>query len=194
MPRSRIRTASRPRSADYDLHLLGEGTHYRLYEQLGAHPARLDGVDGVRFAVWAPNARRVSVVGDFNGWDGRRHPMRLHPGNGIWEIFVPGVGRGARYKFEIIGRVGRAPRAQGRPVRLRLRARRRRAPPPSVCRLDALRLGRRGAGWPSARRRHALRRPMSIYEVHLGSWRRVPEEGDRFLELPRARPSSSPTT
>ena len=88
--------------SDFDLHLLGEGAHYRAYEKLGAHPAALDGVTGVVFAVWAPNARRVSVVGDFNGWDGRRHPMRLHPGNGLWELFVPGLGEGALYKFEIL--------------------------------------------------------------------------------------------
>ena len=91
----------------YDLHLLGEGTHYRVYDKLGAHRARVDGVDGVIFAVWAPNAKRVSVVGDWNAWDGRRHPMRLHPGNGIWELFVPGVAEGARYKFEILDRWGK---------------------------------------------------------------------------------------
>jgi len=78
--------------SDFDLHLLAEGTHYRAYEKLGAHLATVDGVAGVRFAVWAPNARRVSVVGDWNGWDGRVHAMRLHPGNGLWEIFIPGVG------------------------------------------------------------------------------------------------------
>jgi 1,4-alpha-glucan branching enzyme len=83
----------------YDLHLLGEGTHFRLFERLGAHPIRHEGVAGVRFAVWAPNARRVSVVGDWNGWDGRTQPMRLHPGNGIWELFVPEVPLGARYKY-----------------------------------------------------------------------------------------------
>jgi len=90
--------------SDYDRHLLAEGTHYEAHERLGAHPASHDSVAGVTFAVWAPNARRVSVVGDFNDWDGCRHPMRLHPGNGIWEIFVPGVAEGARYKFEIRAR------------------------------------------------------------------------------------------
>ena len=95
-----------PILSDYDLHLLGEGTHYKAYERLGAHPRVVEGVAGVAFAVWAPNARRVSVVGDFDQWDGRRHPMRLHPGNGIWEIFIPGLAEGARYKFEIIPRSG----------------------------------------------------------------------------------------
>src|SRR5262245_30689353 len=89
--------------SDFDRHLLAEGTHYRAHEKLGAHQAVLDGVSGVAFAVWAPSARRVSVVGDFNGWDGRSHPMRLHRANGIWEIFVPGLGEGERYKFEIRG-------------------------------------------------------------------------------------------
>src|SRR5256714_1311475 len=87
--------------SDFDRPLLAEGTHYRAHEKLGAHPAVLDGVTGVAFAVWAPSARRVSVVGDFNDWDGRSHPMRLHPANGIWEIFVPGLGEGERYKFQI---------------------------------------------------------------------------------------------
>ena len=92
--------------SDYDRHLLAEGTHEHAADKLGAHPVVLDGVAGTTFAVWAPNARRVSVVGDFNRWDGRRHPMRGHPANGIWEIFVPGVGEGARYKFEIRSRSG----------------------------------------------------------------------------------------
>jgi len=92
--------------SDFDRLLLGEGTHYKAYEKLGAHATVLEGVAGVVFAVWAPNARRVSVVGDFNGWDGRRHPMRLHPGAGLWELFVPGLGEGARYKFEILGQAG----------------------------------------------------------------------------------------
>src|SRR3989441_6614380 len=90
--------------SDFDRHLLAEGTHYRAHEKLGAHPAVLDGVTGVAFAVWAPSARRVSVVGDFNDWDGRSHPMRLHPANCIWEIFVPGLGEGEPYNFEIRGR------------------------------------------------------------------------------------------
>ena len=85
-----------------DDHLLLEGTHRRLYERLGAHPMHHDGADGVHFAVWAPNASRVSVVGDFNAWDGRRHPMRKRIDSGLWEIFAPEVGEGAVYKYEII--------------------------------------------------------------------------------------------
>src|SRR5215472_16183079 len=91
-----------PILSDFDLYLLGEGTHVHLYEKLGAHPMALDGVAGVAFAVFAPNARRVSVVGDFNGWDGRRHAMRVR-GNGFWEIFVPEARPTHHYKYEIIG-------------------------------------------------------------------------------------------
>src|SRR6187399_246389 len=94
-----------PILSDLDLHLLGEGTHLQLYDKLGAHPMRHDGVDGVAFVVFAPNARRVSVVGDFNFWDGRRHAMRVR-GNGYWEIFVPGACAGDKYKYEIVGPKG----------------------------------------------------------------------------------------
>ncbi|WP_422631448.1 GlgB N-terminal domain-containing protein, partial [Pseudomonas lurida] len=91
-----------PILTDFDLYLLGEGTHQRLYDKLGAHPMTLDGVDGIGFVVLAPNARRVSVVGDFNFWDGRRHPMRVR-GAGYWELFIPHARTGDHYKFEIIG-------------------------------------------------------------------------------------------
>src|SRR5713101_2448723 len=87
---------------DYDLHLLGEGTHHRSFEKLGAHRIKVGATTGVHFAVWAPNAGRVSVIGDFNGWDGRVHPMRLLVPNGIWEIFFPDLPDGERYKFEIL--------------------------------------------------------------------------------------------
>ena len=89
-----------------DDYLLVEGTHRRLYERLGAHPMRHEGVDGVHFAVWAPQRAAVSVVGDFNGWDGRRHPMRKRIDSGLWEIFVPDIGEGAVYKYEIVGADG----------------------------------------------------------------------------------------
>ena len=91
---------------ELDLHLLGEGKDLRIYDHLGAHPREIEGVAGVAFAVWAPNARRVSVVGSFNNWDGRCHPMRLRPEDGIWEIFIPGVAVGAIYKYEIKAATG----------------------------------------------------------------------------------------
>ena len=91
---------------ELDVYLIAEGNHLSLYEKLGAHPMVVDGVAGTAFLVWAPNARRVSVVGDFNGWDGRRHPMRKRVECGVWELFVPGFGRGTVYKFEIKGPQG----------------------------------------------------------------------------------------
>jgi 1,4-alpha-glucan branching enzyme len=86
---------------DFDLHLLGEGTHHRAFDKLGAHRVRVGSTTGVHFAVWAPNADRVSLVGDFNGWDGRVHPMRLLAPEGVWELFVPDLSDGEKYKFEI---------------------------------------------------------------------------------------------
>ena len=91
-----------PMLSDAELHLIGEGNELRLYDKLGAQFREIDGVHGTAFAVWAPNAKRVSVVGDFNDWDGRRHVMRRLGGSGVWEVFVPGVGQGAHYKFEVI--------------------------------------------------------------------------------------------
>ena len=106
-----------PTLSDFDLYLLGEGKHYKSYEKLGAHLMEVEGVPGVAFAVWAPNAQRVSVVGNFNNWDGRRHPMRVRGGSGIWELFIPGLVEGEIYKYEIKGRndyLG----LEGGPVRL----------------------------------------------------------------------------
>src|SRR5688500_15495477 len=91
-----------PQITEFDLHLFGEGNHHTIYCKLGAHAMTRDGLAGTRFAVWAPNAKRVSAVGDFNFWDGRRHPMHALAASGIWELFIPGVGAGALYKFEIL--------------------------------------------------------------------------------------------
>ena len=91
----------------YDLHLLGEGTHFEAFQKLGAHVIEHDGVSGVHFAVWAPNARRINVVGDFNDWKGSAHPMRMLEGSGYWETFVPTLTLGAKYKFEVFGADGR---------------------------------------------------------------------------------------
>jgi 1,4-alpha-glucan branching enzyme len=165
--------------SDYDRHLLAEGTHEGASEKLGAHPTVLEGVSGVVFAVWAPAARRVSVVGDFNAWDGRRHPMRLHPANGIWEIFVPGVEEGARYKFEIRSRSGEPIALKADPYAFAFEPETPRTAA-VVTSLDGYRW--RDADWMAARATQSRHDgPLAIYEVHLGSWRRVPEEGDRFL-------------
>ncbi|GMV63463.1 MAG: 1,4-alpha-glucan branching enzyme GlgB [Parvibaculum sp.] len=155
---------------EMDLYLLAEGNHLRSFDKLGAHPMEIDGIAGTSFAVWAPNARRVSVVGDFNGWDGRRHAMRFHPGGGIWEIFLPGVAAGARYKYEIKTREN-ALLLKADPYAFEAER------PPRTASVVA------AAPRASVQRRPAADRhaPVAIYEVHLGSWRRVPEEGDRPL-------------
>ena len=165
-----------PTLGELDVHLAGEGRHEQLYAQLGAHPRELDGVAGVAFAVWAPNAGSVSVVGDFDGWDGRLHPMRSLGASGIWELFIPGVLPGSRYKFEL--RTANA--------RLRLKADplavRTEVPPKnaSIVFESAYEWG--DAAWLDRRRStDLLGRPVSIYEVHLGSWRLNPLEGGRPL-------------
>ena len=167
-----------PWLGETDLYLLREGTHLAAYNRLGAHFVTMDQTDGVAFAVWAPNARRVSVVGDFNRWDGRQHPMRFHPGAGIWELFVPGLGEGERYKYEIKPREGELPLLKADPYAFGAER------PPNtasiVCRTDTH--AWQDDAWIAGRqRRDPYTHTMTIYEVHLGSWRRRPEEGDRWL-------------
>ncbi|HSF10692.1 MAG TPA: 1,4-alpha-glucan branching protein GlgB [Nitrospirales bacterium] len=167
-----------PRISDFDLHLFGEGKLYRAYEQLGGQVCIHQGVQGVNFAVWAPNAKRVSVVGDFNEWDGRRHPMRSRGGGGIWELFIPDMNEGAVYKFEILPQNGDAPFLKADPYASSAELRPKTA---SVVR-DLSGYVWRDGEWMAARQnRDPLAQPWSIYEVHLGSWRRVPEEGSRWL-------------
>ncbi|HET9717395.1 MAG TPA: 1,4-alpha-glucan branching protein GlgB [Pseudolabrys sp.] len=152
-----------PVLSDFDLYLLAEGNHLRLYDKLGAHPTEMQGVLGVSFVVWAPNAQRVSVVGDFNFWDGRRHAMRVR-GNGYWEIFVPGARAGDKYKYEIVTPSGNlllkadpvAFGSEGRPATASVVIDASSIPVPRPWRDNG----------------NALDAPMSIYEVHLGSWRR----------------------
>jgi 1,4-alpha-glucan branching enzyme len=164
--------------SDFDLHLLGEGTHYRAYEKMGAHLATLEGVAGVRFAVWAPNARRVSVVGDWNGWDGRVHPMRLHPGNGIWELFIPGLGHDVLYKYEILSKTPGPVVLKSDPVAFSFEL----ATPPTASVVTDLNYAWGDAEWMAGRAaRNALDAPIAVYEVHLGSWMRLPDEGNRAL-------------
>lgn len=155
-----------------DDYLIREGSHLRLFDKMGAHPIRHQGVDGFHFAVWAPNARRVSVVGDFNGWDGRRHVMRLRRDTGIWEIFAPDVLPGATYKFEIIGKNGELLPLKADPYARRAELR------PQTASVTASELAQQ---WDDeAHRKHwstvdQRRQPISIYEVHAGSWQRHPD-------------------
>ncbi len=162
----------------FDLYLLGEGTHYQSYLKLGAHVREVEGVRGVHFAVWAPNARRVSVVGDFDSWDGRVHPMRSCGGSGVWEIFLPELASGVTYKYEIRSRLGALPFLKADPYAFESELR-----PKSgsvVAELNTYDWG--DQEWMRARaERDWPVQPMSVYEVHLGSWRRVVAEGYRWL-------------
>ena len=163
---------------DFDLHLLGEGTLHRAYEKLGAHRLSIGTTVGVHFAVWAPNADRVSVIGDFNGWDGRVNPMRLLAPAGIWEIFIPNLRDGENYKFEIRTKTGDVLKKSD-PFGFFFEV-----PPQSASVVrDISRYEWKDHAWMAARREKGewLGRPMAIYEAHLGSWARVVEEGNRFL-------------
>jgi 1,4-alpha-glucan branching enzyme len=163
---------------DYDLHLIGEGTHYKNYEKLGAHIREVNGVRGVHFAIWAPSARRVSVIGDFNQWDGRRHPMRHLGGSGIWEIFIPGLGEGELYKFQIKSGFHEEALVKTDPYGFYSEIRPRTA---SIV-YDIEKYQWQDEDWMRRReRRNALDAPMAIYEVHLGSWQRHANEEKPYL-------------
>ena len=167
-----------PLLTDFDLHLITEGTHYLKYEKLGAHVREVAGVRGVHFAVWAPNAQRVSVVGDFNHWDGRMHPMRNRGTSGLWEVFIPGLDEGMIYKFEIRSNNQDHPLLKADPYAFYAEVR-----PKSgsiVANID--RYTWNDGGWMAARKQwNWIESPISIYEVHLSSWQRVWEEGGRWL-------------
>jgi alpha-1,4-glucan:alpha-1,4-glucan 6-glycosyltransferase len=167
-----------PVLGELDIHLFVEGTHLRAFEKLGAHPMTMDGIEGTAFALWAPNARRVSVVGDFNGWDGRRSPMRCRYECGVWEIFLAGVGPGAIYKYEIKDRFGNLLAEKADPFAVEAEQ-----PPKSGSVVpDPTPYTWADEEWMRSRAHHNDRdAPVTIYEVHLGSWRRVPEEGNRYL-------------
>ncbi|MFO1080320.1 MAG: 1,4-alpha-glucan branching protein GlgB [Reyranellaceae bacterium] len=160
-----------------DLHLFNEGRHFELARALGANVVTVDGVRGVRFAVWAPNARQVSVIGDFNAWDGRRHPMRRRYPAGIWELFVPRLGAGALYKFEIVAPDG-ARLSKADPL-----ARRTEAPPATASVVAAPEpFPWSDAAWMKSRaERQSPAAPLSIYEVHVGSWMRPGDAAERSL-------------
>ena len=163
---------------DFDLHLMNEGRHFDAYEKLGAHLHTVAGVPGTHFAVWAPAAKRVSIVGDMNHWDGRVHPMRPRGSSGIWELFLPEVGEGAVYKYEIVG-----PRGNLLPLKADPYAFRGELRPDNGSVVGNLQSHQwNDAAWIAHRQqKNWLESPVSIYEVHLGSWRRVPEDHNRWL-------------
>jgi len=172
-----------PTLGELDLHLIGQGTHHRLWQVLGAHVRVVGGLAGTSFAVWAPNAQAVSVVGDFNAWDGRRDPMRVLGDSGIWEAFIPGVAAGELYKFEIRTREG-ALRLKADPL-----ARETEGSPGTASRVALSTYAWQDHAWLTERAKGDItRQPVSIYEVHLGSWARVPEEQNRTLSYRELAP------
>ena len=165
-----------PQLSEFDLYLFGEGNHHGIYHKLGAHPSVLDGLAGTRFAVWAPNAERVSIVGPFNLWDGRRHAMQMRGRSGIWELFIPDVGPGTAYKFEIRARGGRT-LLKSDPYGFSMQLR------PENCSVVASLDGHEwqdGAWMEDRRHANHPTRPISIYEVHPGSWRRRHDRNPPF--------------
>lgn len=167
-----------PVLSDASVKRLATGEDLTRYQVLGAHAAEVEGVKGTTFAVWAPNASRVSVVGGFNDWDGRRHGMRLRDECGVWEIFLPGVSTGALYKYEIKDASGAAPILKSDPYACFAE----RAPGSASVVHEPKGFRWRDGGWMNGRKKHhSADAPLSFYEVHLGSWRRRPEEGNRYL-------------
>jgi len=178
-----IKAANQPVSreiallTDDDLYLFNEGSHFRLYEKLGAHPLTLNHQAGTYFAVWAPDAKQVSVIGDFNGWDRARHPLKPRGQSGIWEGFVPDLGKGAIYKYHIASRYKGYKVDKADPFAVYSET-----PPKTASIVWDLGYDWGDQGWMKKRhRRNTLGAPMAIYEVHLGSWRRVSEEDNRSL-------------
>ena len=173
-----------PTIGDVDLHLFNEGTHRQLWTKLGAHPMTHQGIRGTGFAVWAPNARRVSVVGSFCGWDGRVYPMRNMGQSGVWEIFLPEIGHGALYKFELITAEG-ALRIKTDPFAFKMEQ----TPGTASIVQETGTYEWGDDAWMRRRASHDhVREPMLIYEVHLGSWARAPEEGNRPLSYREIAP------
>ncbi|MDP2046395.1 MAG: alpha-amylase family glycosyl hydrolase, partial [Deltaproteobacteria bacterium] len=162
---------------DDDLYLFNEGNHYRLYHKLGAHGLKDQGATGTYFAVWAPDAEQVWVTGDFNGWDKASHPLAHRAQSGIWEGFIPGLGPGALYKYHVASKYGAYRVDKADPFAFAFEG-----PPRTASIVWGLDYAWEDGDWMAQRfRANALDAPQSVYEVHLGSWRRVPEEGDRFL-------------
>jgi len=162
---------------DLDLHLFHEGSHNRLYQKFGAHAGSIDGRRGTHFAVWAPNAEMVSIVGDFNDWKPNRHPLQVRNDSGVWEGFIPGVGEGAAYKYSIGSRYKRYRVDKADPFSFH-----NEVPPRTASIVRGLEYAWGDSDWMASRGgRNSLRAPMSIYEVHLGSWMRVSDEDNRPL-------------
>src|SRR5258708_11734388 len=167
-----------------DLYLFHEGTHFQLYEKLGAHPRTVGSTSGVNFAVWAPNADRVSVVGDFNSWNPSSHPLRRRSDFGIWELFVPELKAGATYKYRVQSRLNGYAADKADPFAFASEL-----PPRTASVVADLRYEWGDAAWLQRRReRNSLDAPMNIYEIHLGSWMRVPEDGNRWLNYREIAP------
>ena len=170
--------------SEQDLFLFNEGTHFRLYEKLGAHPLKVGDVEGTYFAVWAPNAAQVSVIGEFNGWDKASHPLQLEGESGIWHGFFPGLGKGTVYKYHVASRYNGYQADKADPFALYTET-----PPKTASLVWDLAYEWGDRRWMAGRRRrNALDAPIAIYEVHLGSWRRVPEEEDRPLSYRELAP------
>jgi 1,4-alpha-glucan branching enzyme len=167
-----------------DLFLFNQGTHYRLYEKLGSHCTKMQGVEGTYFAVWAPNAENVFIMGEFNGWDKTQSPLSSRGGSGIWEAFVPDLHAGTPYKYHIVSRYDGFRVDKADPFAFKTE------PPPKTASIICdLSYAWGDDSWMHDRHRYnSLQRPMAIYEVHLGSWRRVPEEGGRFLRYRELAP------
>ena len=173
-----------PTLTDFDLYLFNAGDHHRIYEKLGAHYAEVNGVGGIQFAIWAPGARSVSVIGTFNGWDRRKHAMRVLGSSGVWEIFIPGLPEGELYKFQIKTQSGDI-LDKSDPYGFEMELR-----PSTASRVNMLTgFTWNDEAWIKRRATAAkLSGPLSVYEVHLGSWARMPEEGDRWLSYREIAP------
>ena len=181
--KSRLKSGTLPKSpqltliTEDDLYLFNEGTHFRLYEKLGAYPLTFNKQKGTCFSVWAPDARQVSLIGDFNGWDREGHPLRPRGQSGIWEAFIPGIGKGALYKYHITSRYKGCRREKTDPFAIY-----NEIAPKTASIVWDLEYNWEDSEWMAKRSNsNALDSPMAIYEVHLGSWKRVPEEGYRTL-------------
>ena len=178
-----METTSAELLSDYDLHLLAEGTHYRTYEKLGAHIKNVNGTVGTHFAVWAPNAERVAVIGDFNNWDPEHNRMKVRGEAGVWETFIPDVRAGALYKYRVYSRYNAFVADKADPYGFAAEIR----PQTASMVWDLAGYDWGDSEWMASRGgRQALDAPISVYEVHLGSWRRVPDEGHRWLNYREA--------